>query len=128
MRRRTVFATLCVLVIFLAFGFFLLPAFEHRSIYFPSAAYDAAPESFGLRADPLEIGSAGGIRLAGWWIRGSGETALVYLHGNGGNISHRLERTKMLVDSLRLDVFLVDYRGYGRSTGMPSEVGLYADG
>src|SRR5262249_24619302 len=41
---------------------------------------------------------------------------------------HRLERTKMLVDSLGLDVFLVDYRGYGRSTGRPSEAGLYADG
>ncbi len=106
----------------------LLPAFEHRSIYFPSAAYEAAPESFGLRAETLEIASAGGVRLAGWWIRGKGSTALVYLHGNGGNISHRLERTKILVDSLGLDVFLVDYRGYGRSTGRPSEAGLYADG
>jgi fermentation-respiration switch protein FrsA (DUF1100 family) len=128
MRRRTVFATLCVLLIFLALAFFLLPAFEHRSIYFPSAAYDAAPESFGLRAEPLEIASADGVRLAGWWIRGNGSRVLVYLHGNGGNISHRLERTKMLVDSTGLDVFLVDYRGYGRSTGRPSESGLYADG
>jgi len=106
----------------------LLPMIERRSIYFPTAAYEAAPEDFGLRAETLEITSAGGVRLAGWWIRGSGRTALLYFHGNGGNISHRLERTKMLVENLGLEVFLVDYRGYGRSTGSPGEAGLSADG
>src|ERR1700737_3407584 len=106
----------------------LLPMIERRSIYFPTAAYEAAPEDFGLRAETLEIPSADGVRLAGWWIRGGGTSALLYFHGNGGNVSHRLERTKMLVDSLGLDVFLLDYRGYGKSSGTPSEPGLGADG
>jgi fermentation-respiration switch protein FrsA (DUF1100 family) len=106
----------------------LLPAIERRSIYFPTSDYQAAPEDFGLRAETLEIPSSDGVRLAGWWIRGNGSTALLYFHGNGGDISHRLERTKMLVESLGLDVFLVDYRGYGKSSGSPSETGLCADG
>ena len=68
------------------------------------------------------------MKLEGWWIRGGGRTALLFFHGNAGNISHRLERAKLLVQSLGLDVFLVDYRGYGASSGRPDEEGLYADG
>jgi len=106
----------------------LRPALERSSIYFPAREYEAAPENYRLRAETLEITSTDGVRLAGWWIRGAGATALLYFHGNGGNISHRLERTKMLLESLGLDVFLVDYRGYGRSSGSPGEAGLQADG
>jgi len=106
----------------------LRPVLERSSIYFPTRDYEAAPEDFGLRAETLEIQSSDGVGIAGWWIRGAGSTALLYFHGNGGNVSHRLERTKMLVDSLGLNVFLVDYRGYGKSSGAPSEAGLCADG
>jgi len=116
------------LILFAAILLALRPVLERGSIYFPTRDYEAAPEDFGLRAETLEIASAGEVRLAGWWIRGAGATALLYFHGNGGNVSHRLERTKMLLDSLGLDVFLVDYRGYGRSSGSPGEAGLQADG
>jgi fermentation-respiration switch protein FrsA (DUF1100 family) len=126
MIKKMVAAALLILIVgaFIA----LLPAIERRSIYFPTSAYEAAPEDFGLRAETLEILSSDGVRIAGWWIRGAGSTALLYFHGNGGNVSHRLERTKMLAESLGLDVFLVDYRGYGKSSGAPSEAGLCADG
>jgi fermentation-respiration switch protein FrsA (DUF1100 family) len=106
----------------------MLSFLEASFIYFPQRAYAARPEDFGLRADALSLESAGGVRLQGWWIRGDGRTALLFFHGNGGNISHRLERAKLLVESLGLDVFLVDYRGYGASSGKPDENGLYADG
>ena len=128
MRRKSVLATVCLLGAIALIAVFLIPALERRSIYFPAAEYEAVPEDYGLSAETLEIPSAGGVRLAGWWIRGNGATALLYFHGNGGNISHRLERTKMLVDTLGLDVFLVDYRGYGKSSGAPDEAGLSADG
>ncbi len=106
----------------------MLHAIEASFIYFPQREYDARPEDFGLPAEPLSIESAGGARLAGWWLRGAGRTALLLFHGNGGNISHRLERARLLVESIGLDVFLVDYRGYGASGGKPDEEGLYADG
>ncbi len=120
--------TAAFLILLAAILIALRPVLERSSIYFPTRDYEAAPEDFGLRAETLEIPSSDGVRLAGWWIRGAGSTALLYFHGNGGNVSHRLERTKMLVDSLGLDVFLVDYRGYGKSSGAPSEAGLCADG
>jgi fermentation-respiration switch protein FrsA (DUF1100 family) len=53
---------------------------------------------------------------------------VVWFHGNAGNAGHRLGRARCLVAELGLDVVLVDYRGYGRSGGAPSEAGLYLDG
>jgi fermentation-respiration switch protein FrsA (DUF1100 family) len=120
----------CILAILLGPGalFLMLRGLEAGFIYFPQRAYDAKPEDFGLAADSLSLESGGGVKLEGWWIHGGGRTALLFFHGNAGNISHRLERAKLLVDSLGLDVFLVDYRGYGASGGKPDEEGLYADG
>ncbi len=106
----------------------MLHNLEASFIYFPQRRYDARPEDFGLAAEALSLESSGGVRLKGWWIHGAGTTALLFFHGNAGNISHRLDRVKSLVDSLGLDVFLVDYRGYGESGGKPGEEGLYADG
>ncbi|MCK4602008.1 MAG: alpha/beta hydrolase, partial [Phycisphaerae bacterium] len=51
---------------------------------------------------------------------------VLFCHGNGGNISHRLTTINMLHE-MGLDVFLFDYRGYGRSEGAPSEAGTYLD-
>ena len=52
---------------------------------------------------------------------------LVYLHGNAGNIGHRLPNATEMVVKLRCNVLLVEYRGYGKSSGSPSEKGLYLD-
>ena len=51
---------------------------------------------------------------------GSNRTAIWY-HGNAGNISHRLPNARRMVDELNIDIVLVDYRGYGLSTGKPDE-------
>lgn len=120
----------CSVAILLGAGALLLmlPNLEAGFIYFPQRGYDARPEDYGLAAEKLTLEPGGGVKLEGWWIRGGGRTALLFFHGNGGNISHRLERARLLVQSLGLDVFLVDYRGYGASTGNPGEEGLYADG
>ena len=105
----------------------MLNGLQASLIYFPSREYAAVPEDFGLKAEKLTLESPRGARLAGWWIRGDGRQALLFFHGNAGNVSHRLERAKLLVAALGVDLFLVDYRGYGQSTGRPSEDGLYTD-
>jgi len=118
---------LAILLLVVGVGAYLF-ANENRFIYFPSRHYDATPEQYALRAEPLEISTPDRLRLRGWWIRGERKTVLLYFHGNGGNISHRLERARLLVDALGIDLFLVDYRGYGQSDGSPGETGLYTDG
>ena len=106
----------------------LMVALESSLIYFPARELAARPADYGLEAEELRVTAADGVGLHGWWIKGRGETALVWYHGNAGNISHRLENARALVERFGLDIFLVDYRGYGLSEGAPSEPGLYADG
>jgi len=68
-----------------------------------------------------------GPRLFGWYVPATGLPAvLLWCHGNAGNIIHRLENLAAL-HRMGLSVLLFDYRGYGRSEGMPSEPGLYQD-
>jgi fermentation-respiration switch protein FrsA (DUF1100 family) len=68
-----------------------------------------------------------GVELHGWFAGNSNsQTTLLWFHGNAGNITHRLDNLLGLVQ-LRINVFIIDYRGYGRSEGCPSEMGLYCD-
>jgi fermentation-respiration switch protein FrsA (DUF1100 family) len=52
---------------------------------------------------------------------------ILFCHGNAGNISHRLDNVARLLER-ELQVFIFDYRGYGKSAGRPSEKGIYLDG
>jgi uncharacterized protein len=68
-----------------------------------------------------------GTRLFGWYVASRRSSAMMlWCHGNAGNMIHRLENLAMLYE-YGFSVFLFDYRGYGRSEGMPSEKGLYQD-
>jgi fermentation-respiration switch protein FrsA (DUF1100 family) len=117
----------CVAVVLLL-AVSLLVVMESHFIYFPARELVARPADFGLEADELRLSAADGVGLHGWWIRGRGRAAVVWFHGNAGNVSHRLDNARELVARFGLDLFLVDYRGYGLSEGEPSEAGLYADG
>jgi hypothetical protein len=96
-------------------------------LYFPTRDFGATPEAYGLTAEEVSVRSEDGTALHGWWIRGKGERGLLFFHGNAGNIGDRLDRAAIVSRRFGLDVFLVDYRGYGRSEGAPSEEGLYQD-
>ncbi len=114
--------------------------FERRFIYFPLQRHDARPGDFDLKAEDVWLQTSDGVRLHGWWINhgkaegggrraeGGARRAVLWFHGNGGNISHRLDEAKLLVSRVHVDIFLLDYRGYGRSAGTPSEQGFYRDG
>jgi fermentation-respiration switch protein FrsA (DUF1100 family) len=102
-------------------------SFENSLLYFPVRELASSPEAHGLRADALALATEDGETLAGWWIHGEGKRAVLFFHGNAGNAADRLDRARILSQRFGLDVFLVDYRGYGRSTGSPSEEGLARD-
>ena len=71
--------------------------------------------------------AADGTRLFGWYVESSGgQATLLWCHGNAGNIINRLENLAELY-RYGFSVFLFDYRGYGRSQGLPTEEGLYQD-
>ncbi|HEY6066566.1 MAG TPA: alpha/beta hydrolase [Thermoanaerobaculia bacterium] len=101
---------------------------ENRLLYFPVRPLDATPADYGLASHDLRIITSDGIRLHGWWIQAGGHRVVLLFHGNAGNIGHRLDRAKLFAERLGVDLFLVDWRGYGLSEGNPSEAGLYRDG
>ncbi|HVV71680.1 MAG TPA: alpha/beta hydrolase, partial [Verrucomicrobiae bacterium] len=105
--------------------------FEHNQVYHPSRNWYATGDELGRPFEKVFFESSDGVKLSGWFFAVSGNspdshpTALV-CHGNAGNISHRLDLCRVLLDE-GLNVFLFDYRGYGLSEGRPSEDGTYRD-
>jgi len=101
---------------------------ESRFIYFPARTLTATPADAGLEFVDVEVRSHDGVRLHGWWVPGRIESpTLLWFHGNAGNLGDRVGLLRLLHEELGLGIFMVDYRGYGRSEGKPSEDGLYAD-
>ncbi|MGB0908828.1 MAG: alpha/beta hydrolase [Nitrospirales bacterium] len=84
-------------------------------------------QSSGLPLEEVWISVASGVRIFGWYVdAGPHQPVLLWCHGNAGNISHRLPNLSEL-HHRGISVFLFDYRGYGQSSGTPSEIGLYQD-
>lgn len=102
---------------------------EDKFIYYPDATIERGPGDIGLAFDEIFFASTDGVRLHGWFVPyPEAETTLLWFHGNAGNISHRLENLRLIHDKMQLNVFIFDYRGYGRSAGRASEEGTYRDG
>jgi uncharacterized protein len=100
---------------------------EPRFAFFPSAGEDATPRDFGVEFEPVSIATRDGERLRGWWMRHpSPRASILYFHGNAGNLSMWAPILAGIVGR-GYAVLAVDYRGYGLSTGQPSEQGLYRD-
>lgn len=103
---------------------------QPRLIYLPdmpARELAATPQDIGLDYETLWLETADGERLHGWYVPVSAARAtLLFCHGNAGNISHRLETLRNFHE-LGLNVLIFDYRGYGQSTGKPSEAGTYRD-
>jgi len=96
-------------------------------IYYPDPQWIATPDRLGLQAEEVLMTAEPGVQLHAWFFPCKDPLAtLLFCHGNAGNISHRLENVFHLVKT-GFQVLLFDYRGYGRSTGEPSEEGLYRD-
>jgi hypothetical protein len=109
----------------------LLYLMQNRMVFLanmPGRALTATPADIGLTYQEVTIGTKDGERLHGWYVPADpGHPGVVlFFHGNAGNISHRLD-SLAIFHALGLDTLIIDYRGYGESTGSPSEQGTYRD-
>lgn len=101
--------------------------FQEHFIYFPQSEIVVTPDVISLDYEELTLTTSDGIEINAWWIPHSNARAtLLFLHGNAGNISHRLDSINIF-HQLGFSVLIIDYRGYGKSTGKPSEEGTYID-
>ncbi len=113
------------LVLLMAFD--LSGRFIDRLIFQPTAGVDIRPEELGVAAEEVFLDTEDGVRIHAFYLSApEASRAVLFLHGNAGNASHRLPNAVALL-RLGTNVLLMDYRGYGRSEGSPSERGVYAD-
>lgn len=101
--------------------------FEWKNIYYPTRTLEATPASVHLDYEDVTFITDDGHVLHGWWIpHGAARGTILHCHGNAGNIGDRVWLAADL-HRLAVNVFLFDYRGYGRSRGLPTEQGTYED-
>jgi pimeloyl-ACP methyl ester carboxylesterase len=107
----------------------LRTGYQQRRMFLPAEPDEPSthPQAFGLPAEDHWLTAEDNVRLHGWWIPHPRPRAtLLFCHGNTGNLGNYLGVFRYL-RRLRVNIFGFDYRGYGRSTGRPSEMGLYRD-
>ena len=117
-------------IVVTVYGSFCLYLFlmQGRMIFYPTGKLMATPADIGLDYESVTLSTSDHVKLHGWFIPATEEGgALLFFHGNAGNISHRLDSLKIFHD-LGLSTLIIDYRGYGRSQGSISEQGTYLDG
>jgi uncharacterized protein len=114
------------IVVLVVFGFLYFLA--NRSIYYPVKYPEGRwEEQTPLGASDAWIETSDHIRLNGWWkVQEGARWATLYLHGNAGNISHRSDTIREIT-AAGSSILMLDYRGYGKSAGWPTEKGLYRD-
>lgn len=110
-----------IFLIYLAFKFY-----EHNKVYRPIENFIAFPDNYNIEFEDINFSSRDKVLLNGWFIKGVSKKVILFCHGNFGNISSRLDMIQELY-LLGYNIFIFDYRGFGRSNGIPSEEGLYND-
>jgi uncharacterized protein len=119
-----VLITLAVIV----FTYAVLRSLADRFIYYPMRyprGEWALKAKFG--AEDRWLKTADGTRLNAWWFpKADAQFATLFLHGNAGNVTHRIDHAQTILDAGSA-FLVVDYRGYGKSEGRPSERGLNED-
>ena len=115
-----IYAALSIYVYFMQSGMIFYPNMPGRNL-------TSTPEDIGLTYQNAEFVTEDNIKLHGWFIPNkNAKGTVLFFHGNAGNISHRLDSIAIF-HRLELNVFIIDYRGYGQSEGKITEKGTYRD-
>src|ERR1041385_1624426 len=129
-RRKWINRGVRVLVV-LGVLYIMLRWFEHSLIYHPTRTLEASPAELQRPFEDVSFAAADGVKLHGWFFPADTNSPRAHLaflicHGNGGNISHRLDQCETLLRT-GAAVFIFDFRGYGKSEGRAGEEGTYLD-
>jgi fermentation-respiration switch protein FrsA (DUF1100 family) len=112
-----------IIVLFVVYVRYL----ESKSVFYPAGPLFATPAELGLPFEDVTIQTEDHIKIHGWLIKSpSAASTLIFLHGNAGNIGDRLGKID-LFNRMGLNILIIDYRGYGKSDGRPTEMGAYKD-
>ncbi len=120
-----------ILILVAGYGLLIVAMYfmQTRMLYLPNMpgrALTMTPADVGMDYQDVSIQTADGVTLHGWFVPGRSSRVLLFFHGNAGNISHRLDSIQQF-HRLGMAVFIIDYRGYGQSSGKTTESGIYTD-
>lgn len=106
----------------------LVYKYQDKMIYFPVDYIGTDPAEAGLNFEDFSVEVSPGVTITGWIVeKDPAAPWILQFHGNAGNISNRVDHLR-LFNELGFNGVLFDYRGYGKSTGVPTEAGLVEDG
>lgn len=97
--------------------------------YHPTRRVWATPDEYGLVCEEVTFASRDGVLLHGWYApaRGNPRGTIIHYHGNAENLTNHIAFTAWMPDA-GFNLFIFDYRGYGKSQGTPTRAGTIADG
>jgi fermentation-respiration switch protein FrsA (DUF1100 family) len=129
--RKTWPKLLASLILAPFIGLIMLRWFEHLQVYQPSAGHWTTGAALGRPWEEVTVRTSDGVTLDAWFFPATpgasrARLAVLICHGNGGNLSHRVGLYEAVLGT-GVNVFAFDYRGYGHSSGRPSEAGTYLD-
>jgi len=109
-------------------GLLAMMYFEESLIFFPINEADDDWQPRGMAIENVQFQAADGTRLHGWYVpHEHPRAAVLFCHGNAGNVTHRADILRELHDRTGVSVLIFDYRGFGKSEGKPNERGVLAD-
>lgn len=101
---------------------------EKGTVFFPDPYLIGTPADLGLVYEEVFFVTEDRLQLHGWYVpHGNSSLTLLWFHGNAGNISHRLENLALLHQRVEANIFIFDYREYGKSEGEISKAGTFLD-
>jgi len=115
-----------IVIIYLALVI-LVYLFQSYLIYFPDKTLVMNPGQIGISYEKIFLHTSDHVKIHSWYMFAENpKGTILFCHGNAGNISHRFESIQIFYQ-LGLNVFIFDYRGFGKSDGKPDEEGTYKD-
>lgn len=101
---------------------------EKGTIFFPEKEILETPADYGIPFENVFFKTDDGLTLHGWWVPNAGaEKTILWFHGNAGNIGDRAHNLALMYRYLGINIFIFDYREYGRSEGSISRAGTFVD-
>ena len=118
---------LFLIVLFIGFILLCIRYIQTWGIFYPKKEIEVYPSSLNLPFEDVYIKTGDGLKINGWFIpAANAKYTLLFFHGNAGNIEHRLDKLLLLWE-IGLNIFIIDYRGFGKSEGRLTEEGFYLD-
>lgn len=121
---------LLVRFLFLYLGAVVVMGLLETTLVYPRPSIDDGDwNATKYQVEDVFFTSADGTKLHGWYAEHANPRAFVlYCHGNGDQVAYLCNWLRPFAEEMQVSVFAFDYRGYGKSEGVPHEAGVLADG